>query len=52
MYLFIKGQLYAMQNGMEVDKKSKEARTFLFSLMDYLEKVFYKKELLEAFGYF
>ncbi|CAG2222332.1 LIP5 [Mytilus edulis] len=31
-------QLYAMQNGMEVDKKSKEARTFLFALMDYLEK--------------
>ncbi|XP_063403933.1 vacuolar protein sorting-associated protein VTA1 homolog [Mytilus trossulus] len=31
-------QLYAMQNGMEVDKKSKDARTFLFSLMDYLEK--------------
>ncbi|XP_076077836.1 vacuolar protein sorting-associated protein VTA1 homolog isoform X1 [Mytilus galloprovincialis] len=31
-------QLYAMQNGMEIDKKSKEARTFLFALMDYLEK--------------
>ncbi|VDI28924.1 vacuolar protein sorting-associated protein VTA1 [Mytilus galloprovincialis] len=27
-----------MQNGMEIDKKSKEARTFLFALMDYLEK--------------
>lgn len=36
-------RLYAMQNGMEIDKSSKEAKTFLFSLMDHLEKV--KKEL-------
>ena len=36
-----------MQNGMEIDKKSKEARTFLFALMDYLEKVYIKKAPLQ-----
>ncbi|GFO27269.1 vacuolar protein sorting-associated protein vta1 homolog [Plakobranchus ocellatus] len=31
-------RLYAMQHGMTVDKQSPEARKFLVSLMDYLEK--------------
>ncbi|XP_025098679.1 vacuolar protein sorting-associated protein VTA1 homolog [Pomacea canaliculata] len=35
-------RLYALQKAMEIDKKSPEARQFLVSLMDYLEKV--KKE--------
>ena len=39
------GRLYAMQRGMEIDKKSPECRTYLVTLMDYLEKVF----LIEAF---
>ncbi|XP_045196146.2 vacuolar protein sorting-associated protein VTA1 homolog [Mercenaria mercenaria] len=35
-------RLYALQNGMEIDKKSPECRTFHVALMDYLERV--KKE--------
>ncbi|WAR07039.1 VTA1-like protein [Mya arenaria] len=35
-------RLYALQNGMEIDKKSPECRVFHVTLMDYLEKV--KKE--------
>ncbi|KAK3097384.1 hypothetical protein FSP39_009162 [Pinctada imbricata] len=33
------GRLYAMQKGMEIDKKSPDCRNFLLSLMDYLEKL-------------
>ena len=37
-HLFI-GRLYALQRGMEIDKKSTEGRTFLVALMDLLEVV-------------
>ena len=33
------GRLYAMQNGMEIDKKSKDCRMFFVALMDHLESV-------------
>lgn len=36
-------RLYALQNGMEIDKKTPECRIFHVALMDYLEKV--KKEI-------
>ncbi|XP_067675017.1 vacuolar protein sorting-associated protein VTA1 homolog [Haliotis asinina] len=39
-------RLYAMQKGMEIDMKSPDCRTFLVTMMDYLEKA--KKELYEA----
>lgn len=32
-------RLYAMQNGMEIDKKSKDCRMFFVALMDHLESV-------------
>ena len=32
-------RLYAMQRGMEIDRKSPDCRNFLVSLMDYLEKL-------------
>ncbi|XP_060588064.1 vacuolar protein sorting-associated protein VTA1 homolog [Ruditapes philippinarum] len=32
-------RLFALQNGMEIDKKSPECRAFHVALMDYLEKV-------------
>ncbi|XP_069141119.1 vacuolar protein sorting-associated protein VTA1 homolog isoform X2 [Argopecten irradians] len=32
-------RLYAMQKGMEIDKKSSECRTFLVTLMDYMEQL-------------
>ena len=38
MLLFV-GRLYAVQRGMELDKKSPEGRTFLASLMDVMEQV-------------
>lgn len=47
MFLFIYnlGRLYAMQKGMEIDRKSPDCRAFLVALMDYLEKV--KKDTAE-----
>lgn len=33
------GRLHAVQKGIKTDSKSTEAKTFLFQLMDILEKV-------------
>jgi len=37
--LFCLGRLYAMQKGMEIDRKSPDARQFLAGLMNSLEEV-------------
>ena len=37
--LHLLGQLYAAQRAMETDRKSPEAKSFLFALMDVLEQV-------------
>ena len=37
------GRLYALQNGMEIDKKSPDCRVFFVALMDYLENVRLKR---------
>ena len=36
---YFAGRLYALQHGMEIDKKSPDCRTFFVALMDYLETV-------------
>ena len=38
LVLFL-GRLFAVQRGMELDKKSPQSRTFLASLMDVMEQV-------------
>lgn len=35
----IPGRLYALQKGMEIDRKSPDCRSFLASLMNILEEV-------------
>ena len=37
--LHVLGRLYSLQRGMEIDKKSPDARGFLVALMDMLETV-------------
>ena len=39
LLILLSGRLYALQRGMELDKSSPEARTFLLALMDIAEKV-------------
>ena len=38
-FLYPLGRVYAMQKGIKLDSKGKDSRTFLFELMDNLEKV-------------
>jgi len=36
--IFVLGRLYALQAALTLDKSSKDAKMFLVSLMDWLEK--------------
>lgn len=39
VFFFVLGRMYAVQKGIKIDSKSKEAKQFLFGLMDQLESV-------------
>ena len=47
--LIVTGRLYALQKGMEIDRKSPDCRNFLAALMNMLEEVAFSSDVLWLF---